>query len=674
MGVRTQCPYCGVGCGLELFAEGENVKVMGDGKHTSSMGDVCMKPLSLPRVLREGRITAPRFRARKDEPFREISWNDALDILSDQFRVRTKEQLYFYLSGQMLTEESYLFNKFAKGFLGTNNIDANSRLCMASAVNAYKLAFGSDGVPCSYDDIDDADAFIFAGSNAAWAHPVLFRRVLSRRKSRKDTLIVTIDPVRTETAAKSDRFIQINAATDTVLFSAVLFALNERGLIDKTFIAKHTQGFEEALLAAASYPPHVAARICGIEESDIEFLVELFAKSEKLLSFWCQGLNQSNNGVAKNSSLINLHLATGRLNARGAPFSLTGQPNAMGGREVGYLANGLPGYRDVRNAQDREYMECFWSLPHGHISAVPGATITQAIDKIVAGEITFFWSVCTNPLVTLPHLSKVKEALLSNRVFVVAQEAYENDTTAAANLVLPALQWSEKEGCMTGADRTVTHCAPIGQPPSYAKADWEIVCLTAKRLKAKGFDFKDAKSIFKEYKESTKGRLCDVSEFSYAKMPMRYGGRWLYENLNFPTPSGKAQFQRTLYEPPSESVCSEFPIVLTSGRTKKQWHTMTRTGKSSHLLKDEERPYLLICEEDAALYELEHGSLAKVTNSRGSVVLSVKVGEIKKGHAFAPFGYPSEYGTPLNVLFSDETDPISRQPQLKYAAVKIELL
>ena len=470
---RFQCPYCGVGCGLFINEKG---KIKGDFEHPANKGDICKKPVYLPKIYEKGRIERPLYRENKSEPFKEISWEEAYEILKRKILSLKPEELYFYISGQLLTEDSYVINKFVKGFLKTNNIDANSRLCMASAVSAYKMVFGSDGPPCTYEDIDDADVFLFIGSNAAIAHPVLFKRVIKRKRQISDSLIITIDPVETETARKSDVFIQIRAGTDTVFLNSVLYVLYKKGWIDYEFIEKYTEGFDKALQQARKFPPEVASSICDVKEEDIYLIAEIFVKSKKLISFWCQGLNQSVNGVMKNIALINLHLATGRLNSKGCPFSLTGQPNAMGGREVGYLSNGLPGYRDVRNEEDRKFIENFWGVEG--IKETPGPTITEAIDLILRGEVKFLWVVCTNPAVSLPSLKKVEKAL--EKVFLVVQDAYYNDTVNFANLVLPAAQVGEKEGVMTGSDRTITLCEKFREPVGEAKPDWKIFTELAK--------------------------------------------------------------------------------------------------------------------------------------------------------------------------------------------------
>ncbi len=652
-----QCPYCGVGCGLRIDEKG---KIRGDPDHPANYGDLCKKPIYLPKVLDKGRIGRPLY--REGEAFKEISWEEAYGILAEKLRFLDPDEVYFYISGQLLTEDIYVINKFVKGFLKTNNIDANSRLCMASAVTAYKLAFGSDGPPCTYEDINDADTFLFAGSNAAIAHPVLFKRVLKRRGS----LIITIDPVETETAKRSDVFIQIRAGTDTAFFNSVLFVLYKEGWINFEFVEKYTEGFEEALKEAEKFPPEVASRICGVGKEEIYLVAEVFAKSKKLISFWCQGLNQSVNGTMKNLALINLHLATGRLNERGCPFSLTGQPNAMGGREVGYLSNGLPGYRDVRNPEDRKFIEEFWGVKG--IKPKPGPTITEAVDLILEGKIRFLWVVCTNPAVSLPELGKVRKAL--EKVFLVVQDAYWNDTCEFANLILPASQVGEKEGVMTGSDRTVTFCEKFSKPYGESKPDWLIFTELARKMGGERlFPYRSSRDVFEEFKVSTKGRICDMSGLSYEGLPARWGRRWLYEDLRFPTESGKARFHPAKFEMPSESG----GFILITGRLKNQWHTMTRTGKSEELLKGEVPPFVLMNPEDAKELGIEEGEEVVLSRGPYEVVRIVKFGNVKRRHIFSPFGYPREFGEPTNLLLPDRVDPLSKEPDLRYSGVRVRV-
>lgn len=668
----AQCPYCGVGCGLEIFKDKKGrVKIRGDKNHPATKGDLCLKPIPIPKVMNIGRVPSPLYRENKKDQFKEISWEEAVKIIASKLKENQPDENYFYISGQLTTEDSYLINKFVKGFVRTNNIDANSRLCMASAVMGYKLSFGSDGPPGSYEDIDDADAFIFAGSNAAWTHPVLFKRVLKRKKELPEAKMVVIDPVFTATAEKADVWVDIKPGTDTVLFNSVLYLLNKKGWIDFDFVKKHTENFYEALKEAEKYPPEVASQICGIKESVIYRLAEIYAFSKKVISFWTMGFNQSTNGTMKNLSLINLHLATGRINDKGCPFSLTGQPNAMGGREVGYLVNGLPGYRDVRNEEDRRYMEEFWRIPEGSIKEKPGITIVEAVDKMICGDIKLLWIVCTNPAVTMPNLNKFWKAL--RNTFVIVQDAYLTDSIDYANLVLPATQWGEKEGVMTGSDRTITYNRPFSQPPPQCRHDWEIFCEVAKEMGwGEFFSYKTSRDIFDEYKKTTRGRLCDISGWNYEDLPKKWGGKWLYKDKKFPTESGKARFNPAVYSPPADSTDYPYSIALTTGRTKKQWHTMTRTGKALELLRDETEPFVLLNEDDALDLGIFDNDYINIKSVRGQIYVKAKIGKIKKGVAFAPFGYGKIYHFPTNILVSDAVDPVSKEPELKFSAVYIK--
>ncbi len=693
-----QCPYCGVGCGLVSVRVNGNgktplvdeviptpLKVRADKNHPANRGLICLKGVTIPQTLDKNRLTEVLYREDIESSFKRISWEEAYNLLAEKFKSLSPEEVYFYISGQLTTEDSYVINKFAKGFLKTNNIDANSRLCMASAVVAYKKAFGSDGPPCSYDDLEDADVFLFIGSNAAVAHPVLFNRIQRSRKP--DTVVVTVDPVETETVKKSDFFININAGTDTVLLNSVLHLLYKKGWIDWDFVKNYTEGFEKALEEASKYPPHVAAKICGIRERDIELLAYLFANAKKLVSFWSMGLNQSVNGVAKNLALINLHLATGRLGDRGCPFSLTGQPNAMGGREVGYLTNGLPGYRDVSNERDRREIETLWGVKG--INPKPGAVITDAIDLMLEGRIKLLWVVGTNPAITLPRLDKVWRAL--ERVFLVVNEAYADaDTLKFANLVFPAQVVPEKEGVMTSSDKTLTFINRQVEPPPNTKPDWLIFTEFAQRLGGeKLFPYRDRGEIFEEFKKTTKERLCDISAFDERDLPKRWGGKHLYrqgEGWKFKTESGKAKFHPTPWEVADvdkdlwrerglENLLEEDEFILTTGRLKNQWHTMTKTGKSELLMKTELPPFAVMHPKDAAALGLSEWDVIRITDGEREIYRVLFLRRIKRKHIFTYFGYPLWYtDTPTNLLLEDRTDPLSREPDLKFRRVRVEFV
>ncbi|MFY9142487.1 molybdopterin oxidoreductase family protein [Sulfuricurvum sp.] len=663
----TGCPFCGTGCALSVERSENGYKVKGDKTNPSTRGDLCFKPIQMAKALDTNRLNAPLYRLDKTKPFQEISWDEAITILAQKISELPKEALYFYLSGQLLSEESYLFTKLIKGYLGTNNVDANSRLCMASAVVAHKMAFGSDGPVSSYSDIDDAEVIIISGSNPAWAHPIIFRRILARKKSHPDTQIIVIDPIYTETAEKSDRWIGLSSGSDTMLYNALMGELYRRGKCDLAFIDRATEGFELSLAEALSVPFADALKSCGITLEDGEYLIEQFASSKKILGLWCQGLNQAVDGVMRNLGFINLFLATGRLNAaKGSPLSLTGQPNAMGGREAGYLSNALPGYRDVRNLPDREMCEKQWNLEKGSIDSTVGMTITDAIDAIMDQQIQLLWVACTNPLLTLPDLQKTEHALKHPSLFMVVQDCTMSQTASLANLVLPTLSWGEKEGSMTNSERFIKRVRPFKSGPEEAKCDSDIICGVAQKLGFEGFEYTNTEAIYNEYKALTEARLCDQSTQEYESLSYQWGGERLYADEHFATHSGKAQFHPIVSAadtPDSDT------FILITGRTKKQWHTMTRTGYVAELLKEEEMPYLLMNASEAFALGIQENDVAVITNALGSLEFRVRFGRLADGHVFVPFGYPS---APVNILVPVRNDPFSFQSALKSSRVTVK--
>ncbi|MDD2267883.1 molybdopterin-dependent oxidoreductase [Sulfuricurvum sp.] len=662
----TGCPFCGTGCALSIECGENGFKVKGDKTNPSTQGDLCFKPIQMAKALDAHRLSAPLYRADKSKPFQEISWDEAIALLAHNISSLPKDALYFYLSGQLLTEESYLFTKLIKGYLGTNNVDANSRLCMATAVVAHKMAFGSDGPVGNYADIDDADAIIISGSNPAWAHPVIFRRILARKKAHPETKIIVIDPIYTETAEKSDLWMGLSGGSDTTLYNALLAELYRRGACDTAFIDRATEGFEQTLNAAIEIPFAESVASCGLPLNDVETLVELFASDKKILGLWCQGLNQAQDGVMRNLGFINLFLATGRLNVqKGLPLSLTGQPNAMGGREVGYLSNALPGYRDVRNSDDRATCEVYWNLPPDTISPTPGITVTDAIDAMSANQIRFLWVACTNPLLTLPDVKKTEKAFSNPELFLVVQDCVLSETALLANLVLPTLSWGEKEGSMTNSERFIKRVRPFKSGPAGAKSDSEIICGLAQKLGFLGFDYTGAEAIYNEYKALTKNRFCDQSSQEYDSLSYQWGGERLYANEHFATPTFKAQFHPIIS---SASHPDKNQFVLITGRTKKQWHTMTRTGHVAELMKEEEHPYLVMNSNEAEERGIYEGDSVVITNQLGSLELPVRFGKLAPNHLFAPFGYPE---TPINTLVPVTNDPFSFQSALKSAHVRV---
>lgn len=664
--IQTGCPFCGTGCALSVECSGDSYKVKGDKTNPSTNGDLCFKPIQMAKALNDARLTVPMYRKHKYEPFKPISWNEAIGIVAKNITSLPTEALYFYLSGQLLSEESYLFTKLIKGHLGTNNVDANSRLCMASAVVSHKMVFGSDGPVGNYRDIDDADVILISGSNPAWAHPVVFRRILARKKAHPQTLIITIDPIRTETAQKSDHWIGLHSGSDTTLYNALLAELYRRGKCDFEFIRRASQGFEITLAEAMTLPYEEAIKVCGISLESAEILLESLASQKKVVGFWCQGLNQATDGVMRNIGFINLFLSTGRLNAhKGCPISLTGQPNAMGGRETGYLSNALPGYRDVRNASHRATCEHHWNLSPNHISPTPGMTINDAMDSILENKTKFLWVACTNPLITLPDVKKTQRALNHTDLFLVVQDCVMSQTASMANLILPTHSWGEKEGSMTNSERFIKRVRPFKQAPRGTKSDIEIIYDVAKALGIAGFDYPNTASVFNEYKQLTSDRLCDQSTQDYDTLSYQWGGERLYSDEIFATASTKVQFHPIVS---SSLSLGEKEFVLITGRTKKQWHTMTRTGLSSELLKEEEEPYLLMNGNEAQEMNIRQGDKIKISNALGSLELIVRFGDLAPKHLFSPFGYSS---APINTLVFAVHDPFSFQTAFKSAKVTL---
>ncbi|MDA1169960.1 MAG: molybdopterin-dependent oxidoreductase, partial [Cyanobacteria bacterium] len=494
---QAQCPYCGVGCGLELLPPKVETKsnstsnqwtARGDRSHPSSLGQVCIKGATVAATLDQNRLTQPLWRPQLDQPLQAISWERAYELLVQQIKKVLEDcgpdGLAVYGSGQFLTEDYYLAQKLFKGYLGCNNFDANSRLCMSSAVAGYSRSLGSDGPPCCYNDLDHANLVLLIGTNTADCHPVLWQRLLKRKRRDPDSLkIVVVDPRSTATAIAADLHLAIKPGSDLALLHGVAHLLVQKDWIDKGFIELATEGYTEFITHLSSWSPQRVADLCGITETDLGKLAELWGSSAAVLSAWSMGVNQSVDGSATVSAIINLHLLTGQIGRHGAgPFSLTGQPNAMGGREAGGLSHLLPGYRTVTNKQDRASLERYWGLSSGAISAQPGRHVWQQVEAMERGELGLWWVAATNPLVSLPSLDRVRAAV-RNCDFVVLSEAYAGTETAEfAHLILPAAQWSEKEGVMTNSERRLTLCQAFREPPGQARADWQIFAELGQRL------------------------------------------------------------------------------------------------------------------------------------------------------------------------------------------------
>lgn len=694
--IKTLCPYCGVGCGLEVVPSQGKVpwQVRGDRTHPSSQGMVCVKGATVAESIGKDRLLYPMWRESLDHDFRRISWDEALEKLCDRIRTVLATQgpdgICMYGSGQFVTEDYYTAQKLIKGCLGTNNFDANSRLCMSSAVSGYVQSFGADGPPCCYDDLEQTDCAVIVGSNMAECHPIAFNRLRKYHKKTPDARMIVVDPRCTQTAEAADLHLAIRPGTDIDLFNGIAYLLMQWGLQQPGFIQQHTSGFADYAEVVRHYPPEVVGDRCGISITDLETAARWWGEAGRVLSLWSMGLNQSSEGTAKVRSLINLHLLTGQIGKPGAgPFSLTGQPNAMGGREAGGLSHLLPGYRFVTNPQHRAEVEQAWGLPPGQISPHLGRTVWDMIRGLEAGEVGLFWVAATNPAVSLPDLVRVKAALRRSP-FTVYQEAYfPTETAEFAHLLLPATQWSEKTGTMTNSERVVTLARSFQPPQGEARADWEIFCEVGRRLGfATQFPFQTSAEVHAEFVTLTQGRPCDMSGISHARLEQEGALQWpnpadkyttqtaqrLYTDLQFHTPDGRARFgayhSRGLAEPPDP----DFPLVLTTGRLYGHWHTQTRTGRTEKIAQMYPNPFIEIHPRDAEPLGVAEGELVEVRSRRGWARFPAKITRaIAPGTVFVPMHWGALWAdnAEANALTHPEACPDSKQPELKACAVTL---
>ncbi|WP_062366411.1 nitrate reductase [Variovorax paradoxus] len=706
---RSTCPYCGVGCGVIIESDGAQITgVRGDPDHPANFGRLCTKGSTLhltatATVTRQTRLLQPMRRAERGATPEAIGWNGALDMATDKFaqviRDHGPDAVGFYVSGQLLTEDYYVFNKLAKGLVGTNNIDTNSRLCMSSAVAGYKQTLGADAPPACYDDLKHAQCLFIVGSNAAWAHPILFRRIEDAKAANPGLKIIVADPRRTDTVEIADLFLPIQPGTDVMLFNGMLHLMLWEGWTDNGYIAGHTSGFDALKATVRECTPDKVAQICGISKEDLLAAARLFATSPATLSLYCQGLNQSSSGTAKNAALINLHLATGQIGKPGAgPFSLTGQPNAMGGREVGGLANLLSAHRDLANPAHRAEVAALWNVPS--VPEKPGKTAVEMFQAAADGEIRALWIACTNPAQSMPDQATVRRAL-ERAEFVVVQEAFSTTATCAfADLLLPATTWGEKEGTVTNSERRISRVRPAVAAPGEARHDWSIAVDFARRLEQRLgatptlFPYETAESVWNEHRESTRGRDLDITGMSYAMLDSAGPQQWplkegeatgrarLYEDGVFPTPDGRARFVDTVYKPVAEAREARYPFSLNTGRLRDQWHGMSRTGTVGRLFGHVAEPLVQMNAQDMARRQLKDGDLVHLTSKRGSILLPVQASaEIGLSQAFVAMHWGEEYlsgcsstGTPLagiNALTTSAYCPTSKQPELKHTPVKI---
>ncbi|MDP3540091.1 MAG: molybdopterin-dependent oxidoreductase [Azonexus sp.] len=700
--VKSTCCYCGVGCGVLIETDSGRISgVRGDPDHPANRGRLCTKGATLNLTASpDYRLLHPEKRQLRSLSGERVTWDAALDQAATRFaetiRQHGPDSVAFYISGQLMTEDYYVFNKLAKGLIGTNNVDTNSRLCMSSAVAGYKQTLGADAPPCSYGDIPLAQVIFIAGANPAVAHPIVFRAIEDAKAANPDLKIIVADPRRTESAEIADLHLPLKPGTDIALFNGMLHVLINEGLVDQAYVDAHTTGFAALTEVVGNYTPDVVAQICGIPASDIVQAARWFGRSGAALSLYCQGLNQSVHGTHNNAGIIHLHLATGQIGKPGAgPFSLTGQPNAMGGREVGGLANLLSAHRDLANPQHRAEVAKLWGIPS--VPGKPGKSAVDLFKSLKTGEIKAVWIACTNPAQSLPNQAAVREALHAAE-YVVLQEAYGNtDTADYADLLLPASAWGEKHGTVTNSERCISRVQSAVPAPGEARHDWEIVVDFARRLGQKLghpgaerlFPYADAESIFNEHRETTRGRDLDITGLSYALLAANGPQQWpypegasagkqrLYEDGIFPTSSGKASFLTIENQPTAEVTDLAFPISLLSGRMRDHWHGMSRTGTVPRLFNLEDEPLLAMHPCDMRHRGLASDDLVKVSNPRGEMVVRVtERAGLQKGRAWMPMHWGSQFmNSPgVNALASDAVDPYSMQPELKHAAVQIAKL
>jgi len=742
---KSTCPYCGVGCGVIIESTGDQITgVRGDPDHPANFGRLCTKGSTLAltasaNVTRQTRLLQPMRREHRHENRHEeakpVSWDNALGFAAESFaRIINQhgpDAVGFYISGQLLTEDYYVFNKLAKGLIGTNNVDTNSRLCMSSAVAGYKQTLGADAPPNCYDDVNHAQCIFIVGSNTAYAHPILFRRIEDAKQNNPEMKIIFCDPRRTDTAEIADLYLPIQPGTDVSLFNGMLHIMLWEGWTDNAYIAAHTTGFDALKNTLRDYTPDIVAETCSIKKADLFSAAKMFATSAATLSLYCQGLNQSSSGTAKNAALINLHLATHQIGKPGAgPFSLTGQPNAMGGREVGGLANLISAHRDMANPAHRAEVAALWGV--NDVPIKPGKTAVEMFQAAADGDIKALWIACTNPAQSMPDQATVRRAL-ERAELVIVQEAFATAATCDyADLLLPATTWGEKIGTVTNSERRISRVRAAVSPPGQTRHDWAIAVDFAQRLErllphpspvpqagegtelrplplgegrvegsprptlfpySLGNESKGVETIWNEHRESTRGRDLDITGMSYAMLdvaPQQWplktgesvGKARLYEDSVFPTLDGKAKFADTVYKPVAEPRESRYPFSLTTGRLRDHWHGMTRTGTLGRLFSHVAEPAVQMSPNDMARRLLKEGDLVHVTSKRGSIVLPLQASnELGASQAFIAMHWGSEYvsglssiGEPLagvNAITTSAYCPTSKQPELKHAAVKI---
>ncbi|MFD1774765.1 sulfite reductase subunit alpha [Paenibacillus rhizophilus] len=708
--VKSVCPYCGVGCGIVLEVSGNRVvKLTGDKEHPANFGRLCTKGSTAALAITEsGRMENAYMRQDRKGLASKVGMDDAISDTAKRLRAILDEHgpdaLSFYVSGQMSLEAQYLINKLAKGFIRTNNIESNSRLCMASAGSGYKLSLGADGPPGSYQDMDKTDLFFVIGANMADCHPILFLRLMDRVKA--GAKLIVVDPRRTATAEKANLYMQIRPGTDLALLNGLLHLLVKNGHTDPAFIAEFTSGFENMPDFLEDYPPDKVAEITGIPEADIRKAAEWIGGAPNWMTCWTMGLNQSTHGTWHTNAICNLHLATGAICRPGSgPFSLTGQPNAMGGREMGYMGPGLPGQRSVLSEADRRFIEEMWKVPEGTVRTEVGTGTVSMFESMKSGDIKACWIICTNPVATVPNRKNVIAGLEAAEL-VITQDAFlDTETNRFADILLPGALWAEAEGVMINSERNLTLMQKAVEPPGEAMPDWQIIAQVACEMGySAAFSYGSSAEVYQEIQQAWNPKTgYDIRGATYERLretpvqwpcasdsasdrnpirylndqadstPIEFAGSSA-PRIVFPTESGKGIFWARPYMPPAEILDNKYPFVLNSGRLQHQWHTLTKTGKIPTLNKLNPGPFIEIHPEDASMLEIKDRDPVEIRSKRGRAILPAVINDrVRPGNCFAPFHWNDVFGPNLavNDVTNDSVDPLSFQPELKYCSVSL---
>jgi assimilatory nitrate reductase catalytic subunit len=690
---RTTCPYCGVGCGVLARPRPDGTaEIKGDPEHPANFGRLCSKGSALGETLSlDGRLLYPMVKGQR------TSWDDALGLVARRFSNAIAEHgpdsVALYVSGQFLTEDYYVANKLMKGFIGTANIDTNSRLCMSSSVAGHKRAFGSDTVPGCYEDLELADLVVLVGSNLAWCHPILNQRLLAAREKRRIEVVV-LDPRATATCEIADQHLALRPGSDVALFNGLLAHLAARGATNRDYISAHTTGFEPALSTARTLDIDGVADITGLAPAEIATFYDTFARTQRVVTVYSQGVNQSSAGTDKVNAIINCHLATGRTGRPGmGPFSVTGQPNAMGGREVGGLANMLAAHMDLHDPDHRRIVQSFWGSPR--LAERPGLKAVDLFRAVGDGRIKALWIMGTNPAVSLPEGDAVAEALAACPFLVVSDVVLETETTRHAHVLLPAAAWGEKDGTVTNSERRISRQRAFLEAPGEARSDWRQLAEVARRMGfGKAFAWHHPSQVLAEHAQLTAaenggmrdldlGAVGDISEAAYDNLtpfqwPWAAGNRpkgsRFFANGNFFTPDRRARFVATPYRPPAQRPDARYPFVLNSGRLRDQWHTMTRTAKSVRLMTHAPEPVVEVNPRDADRLGLIDGDIAEIESATGRALLRIAISDAQRpGRLFAPIHWSAPHASRARIgaLIAGATDPVSGQPEFKHAAVSL---